>query len=240
MEFPEAYATIVKRSVERNTKELPTILSCLDFESLNCLEIGAGPLARLAAKISGFAKHIFCIENNKQTIKAIEKVIREQGLEKKITPVFYSPPIPYKLPFKDKEFDIVYGAWLPHKTATNPEFLDEITRVSRKHILLVMPGIKGDEPKLVSIVRPGELERRMQYRKQIKTYLESKGYDVDAKDEILRLDFQSEIEIRDVFYCMAFKNELTEPQKEKVNKFLGSRIHNFQDGFYCVYGTRID
>ena len=61
MEFEEAYATIVKRSVERNTKELPTILSCLDFEGLNCLEIGTGPLARLAVKISGFAKQIFCI-----------------------------------------------------------------------------------------------------------------------------------------------------------------------------------
>ncbi|MEN9625750.1 MAG: hypothetical protein RL557_78 [archaeon] len=72
MDFIEAYLTIVKRSVEKNTKELPTILSTLDFENQKCLEIGPGPLARLAIKISGFAQSVTCIDENEKTIEAIK------------------------------------------------------------------------------------------------------------------------------------------------------------------------
>ena len=235
MDFTKAYLTIVKRSVERNTKELPTILSCLDFEGLNCLEIGPGPLARLAVKISGFANHITCLETNAQTVEAINKLIKEQGLEKRISVTHYEPPTSYKLPFQDKKFDLVYGAWLPHKLVTNQEFLDEISRVSSRHLLLILPGIKGDEPKLVSLIKPQEKERRLEYKQKISDYLRTKGYFLDYKEGMLKLDFASSEEIRDTFYCLAFKNESTDKQKTKVNKFLDSRTHNFKDGFYCIH-----
>lgn len=160
MDFKQAYFTIVKASVEKNTKELPIILSCLDFEGLNCLEIGPGPLARIAVKLSGFAKHITCLESDLSTIEDINKIIFENGLEKKISVNNYEKTIPYKLPFKDKEFDLVYGSWLPHKLVTDEGFLNEISRVSSKYVLLLMPGIKDDIVKMVSLIRPGERQRR--------------------------------------------------------------------------------
>jgi predicted methyltransferase len=84
MDFTQAYLAIVKASIEKNTKEIPTILSCLDFKNKICLEIGGGPLARLAKKISNFAKHITILEKYPQTIKAIKSIIKKQKLEKKI------------------------------------------------------------------------------------------------------------------------------------------------------------
>jgi len=236
MDFMQAYRTIVKRSPERNTKEIPTILSCLDFECLDCLEIGPGPDARLAIKLSGFAKHITTLVKDRSDISSINRIIKEQGLRSKISCQAYSQP--GKLPFKTNSFDVVYGAWLPHKLVTDPAYLDEVVRVAKKHILFIMPGIKGDEPKLVSIVKPGEKQRRQTYKSQISRYLRSKAWKVNFTDNILRMDFASKQEIRQTYYALAFRNDLTPIQKTKINAFLDKRIHNYRNGFYCIHAQK--
>jgi len=236
MNFLKAYRTIVKSSPQRNTIEVPTILSCLDFEDLNCLEIGPGPDARLAIKISGFAKHITTLVKDKSDITSANKLIKKQGLSKKISAKAYK--IKNKLPFKSNSFDLVYGAWLPHKLVTDLEFLDEIRRVTKKHILFIMPGIKGDEPKLVSLIRPGEKQRRKKYKTIVSKYLRSKKYKVDFKDNILKMNFKNKQEIRQTYYSLAFRNDLTPSQKNKVNKFLDKRIHNYKNGFYCIHAEK--
>lgn len=155
---------IVNASVERNTKELPAILNCLDFEGKECLEIGTGILARLAVRLSGFAKHITCLERYETTVEAAKKVIKSKNLEKTISVELAKDKT--KVSFPDRSFDVVYGAWLPLSLTSNPAYLDELARVSRNHILLVMSGIKGDIPPMVDLVKPGsEAERRLEQQR---------------------------------------------------------------------------
>jgi len=239
MEFVEAYKTLVKRSVERNTKEIPAILSCLDFENLDCLEIGSGPEARIASKLAGFAKHITCLEKEADNIVHIKAITEYLGIDKKISPIYFPSYDKDNLPFPDKKFDVIIGAWLPHKLVTSQKFLEEVTRISRRYVLFVMPGIKGDEPKLVSLVRRGEMKRRREYKQKISGFLSAAGFKVSSKEEILRLVFKDPQEINDVFYCMAFKNEPLGKKQEKVDSFLKKIYNKFADGFYIIIGERI-
>jgi ubiquinone/menaquinone biosynthesis C-methylase UbiE len=238
MKFEEAYKILVERSVERNTKEIPTILSCVDFENKECLEIGAGPLGRIALKLASFAKHITCLEKESDNIINIKANAEYLGLDKKVSAIYYPGLDKEKFPFKENNFDIVYCAWLPNKTTTDTKFLEELTRITRKHIIILMPGIKGDEPRLISLVKKDEKARRQTYQNKISKFLKSSGFEVEIKEGILRLEFLNEQEIREVYHCMAFKNELDEKQKKKVNNFLDKRIKTFKDGFYIVHATK--
>ena len=238
MDFDEAYKTMVGASVERNTIEVPALLSCTDFEGKECLEIGPGPLARLSIKTSGFAKHITLLEKRAEVIQEINSQIKIAELAKKISVTSYKGYKEEPFPFADQSFDVVYAAWLPHKTFTDLSFLDEVTRVAKKDILFLLPGINGDEPNLVSIVKPGEIERRKAYREQIVSYFKGKGYKVNIRGGILKLDFKSKEEIREVFYCMAFHGEELGDKKEQVDKFLYSKAHNFSDGFYILHASK--
>jgi len=241
MEFKEAYEIIVERSIQKNTVEIPTILSCLDFDNKECLEVGAGSMARIAMKIAGFAKHITCLEKEPDNAQSIMAQAEYLGIKNKISAIYYPGIDKDKFPFPENKFDVAYCAWLPHKTVTDKKFLDEMIRVSKRHVLILMPGIKGDEPKLVSIVRKGEKERRIGYREQITKYLKSKGLRVndDYKDRILEMVFSDEKEIKGVYNCLAFKNEsIPLKARQKVDKFLASRVKSYKNGFYIIHGIK--
>jgi SAM-dependent methyltransferase len=238
MDFVEAYKTMVRSSVERNTKEIPIILNSIDFEGKVCLEIGCGPLARLAIKLSGFAKHITCLEKDKNIFTEATKLVKSEGLDKRITIMNMEWGADKRLPFDNDQFDVVYGAWLPHKVITNSGFLDEIARISKKYILLIIPGIEGDEPKLISIVEKHEEKQRKQYKKAISDYLFNKGYKIKYQEDILRLEFKDEQEIYEVFKCLAFKNQVLADKEKEVKRFLSYRVRNFQDGFYCLIAEK--
>ena len=241
MDFKEAYELLVARSIDKNTIEIPTILSCLDFEDKECLEVGAGPKARIALKLAGFAKHITCLEKEPDNTQSIGGEAGYYNLDKKISAIYYPGYEKDKFPFPENKFDVVYCAWLPHKTTTNTKFLDEMIRVSKKHVLILMPGIKGDEPKLVSLSRKGEKERRESYRAKITRYFNSKGWRVndDYKEKILRLEFANEKEIQGVFNCIAFKNaSLPVKVRQNVDRYLATRAKNFKDGFYIIHAIK--
>lgn len=235
MDFKQAYETIVKRSVERNTKEIPTILSCLDFEGKECLDANPKSGARLAIQLVGFVKSIVCLEKDPEIVQSIRSAINKNGFQKKISIQKYKEG---EFPFKDNTFDLVYYAWGSHKNLTDPKFLDELARVSRKYILLIMAGTEGDEPKLLEITRKDERKRRKEIKETISNYLQLKGLKVNYKEEILRLEFQDEQEIYETFKCLAFKNENLGEKDEKVKKFLSSRVKNFQDSFYCLVAEK--
>jgi len=238
MDFEEAYLAIVKASLEKDTIEVPTILSCLDFKDKNCLEIGCGPLARLAIKFSDVVKHVTCLENYDKIIEKARKKIDEAELNDKISIQMYKKDDPYRLPFEDNSFDVVYGAWLPHNLVTNFEFLDEIVRVSKNDVLLIMSGIDDDLVKMKSIVFPGEKERREAYKEKIEGYLKEKGLGVEFKGADLRLDFEDLEEAKGVFYCFDFKNEDLGDKKKEVDNFLSERVHNMRNSFYCLHGEK--
>ncbi|MEN9625749.1 MAG: hypothetical protein RL557_77 [archaeon] len=132
----------------------------------------------------------------------------------------------------------MYAAWLPHKLVTDKQFLDEIMRVSRRHILLVMPGINDDLVKMKSLVFPQEKEKREAYKKQIHDYLGKKGMKIDYKEETLRLNFENEDEIKGVFYCFDFKNQDLGEKKQVVDDFLKKRVHNMKNSFYCLHAEK--
>jgi len=236
-DFTQAYLEIVNASVERNTKELPAILSCLDFEGKECLEIGTGVLARLAIKLSGFAKHITCLERYEATVEAAKKAIKEKNLEKTITVELSKDKT--KLPFPDKSFDVVYGAWLPTSLTSNPAYLDELARVSRNHILLIVSGPIGDIPPMVDLVKPGsEAERRLEQQRAMQEHFKRLGYEVRITEETLKLDFPTKEAIRGTFYCFDFDNALTPEQQKKVNAYLDPKTHDFKDNFYCLHAWK--
>jgi hypothetical protein len=163
------------------------------------------------------------------------KVVREKGLENNIDIQFNKNKT--KLPFDDNSFDIVYGAWLPHELTTNEEFLDEIYRVARKSVLLVMPGIDDVLVAMKSIVLPGEKERRLGYRGKIKGYLEGMGMEDSFKDARLRLDFDNFKDIKGVFDAFEFSRGY-DGKEYKVEIFLRERIHNMDNSFYCIIGEK--
>ena len=241
MNFEEAYLTIVKASKQKDTIEIPTITESLDFSRKNCLEIGCGPLARLAIRITQESNpiHITGIDIFNETIKKAKKEIKAKKLDNKIS-VHYVPleKNRYSIPYRDNEFDIVYGSWLPHSLVTREDFLTEIDRVSKKNILLLMPGIDDDLVTMKSLVFPKEKNKRESYKEKITQSLKNKGYSVRYKEADLQLDFKDVDEIKEVFYCFDFKNELNFKNKEKVDNFLESHVHSMKNSFYIIIGDK--
>lgn len=45
-------------------------------------------------------------------------------------------------------------------------------------------------------------------------------------------------EILTILSCFDFKNEDIGDKKGEVDEFLGNKIHNLRDGFYCLYGEK--
>jgi ubiquinone/menaquinone biosynthesis C-methylase UbiE len=237
MDFKEAYLKIVEASKEKDTVEIPTILSCVDFKGKKCLSVGCGPLARLAVKfVEAGAESITCLENYDNTRDKAKKVVTDLQLDDKIEILLNKDK--KKLSFDDNSFDIVYGSWLPHSLTTDENFLSEIVRVSKKNVLLVMPGIDDDIVEMKSIVYPGEKERRQGYRDKIVSYLESNGVKVELKEGMLKLDFENFENIKGVFELFDFAKG-DEGKEDEVDSYLRERVHNMSDGFYCVVGTKV-
>ena len=101
-----------------------------------------------------------------------------------------------------------------------------------------MPGVDGDSPQLVSIIRPGEKERRETYRRRISNSLVANGFYVDFKSDVLKMDYKNFQNIKEIYYCLDFKNKALLDKKQEVDEFLNARIHDFQNGFYCIWGEK--
>lgn len=200
------------------------------------MEIGAGPLGRLAIKFSGFARHITCLEKYPETVASIKKTVKKEGLKKKISVELAKTS--KVLPFRNNSFDVVYGAWLPHNLLTDIEYLRELDRVSNKYILLIMPGINDDVVKMKELICPLEKQRREEYRKDISRNLKNLGYKISYKSESLKLNFPNKKTIRETFYCFDFDNKLTSEEKKKVNNYLDKKVHNIRDDFYCIIAEK--
>ncbi len=237
MDFEEAYLTILKASKEKDSVEVPTILSCVDFSGKKCLEIGCGPLARLARAIAANSSvySITCTENYDGFLKKAEENIFIDGYGDLIDVILNKEKT--KLPFENNSFDVVYGAWLPHALVTDVEFLDELVRVSKKDILLVMPGIDDDLVEMKSIAFPGEKERREKYKSDVVSYLEGKGLSVSLKEADLKLDFDSFEDIKGVFDVFDFSKGY-EGKEEEVDEFLKGKVHNMKNSFYCIIAEK--
>lgn len=236
MDFEEAYFKILGASKEKDTVEIPTILSCVDFKEKKCLEIGCGPLARLAFKvIENGAESVTCLENYDKNLEKAKKIVADKNFSGKIDILLNADK--NKLPFEDNSFDVVYGAWLPHALVIDESFLSELVRVSRNDVLLVMPGIDDDIVEMKSIVYPGEKERREGYKNKIAGYLENNGMNVSFKEASLKLDFDSFEDIKGVFELFDFSKGY-DGKEEEVDNYLRERVHNILDGFYCIIAEK--
>jgi ubiquinone/menaquinone biosynthesis C-methylase UbiE len=237
--FNEAYASIVKASVEQDKKEIPLLLNSADFKDKKCLEIGAGPLARLAVKLlksEKAPKHITCLDPwNSDKIK---QVIKKENLENKISVV--KPSETKKLPFKNDSFDIIYAGWIPSDLLKNQKYLDELARVSKKHIILIMPGLKGDLPLMrTSILGVKEIQKRKDLKKFLTNYFKKLNYKVDTSNQTtLKLDFPDIDTAFKTFYFFDFKNELIEKNQKKLKEHLKPKIHNLRDNLYIFHAWK--
>jgi hypothetical protein len=240
-DYARARQEIVKASFQRNTIEIPTILSCLDFQGLECLEVSRYGDARLPIILSGLVKHItFLVPRTEiigQVKSSLENAKVQYGERGKVHALTYD--LERGFPFRTGSFDLAYGEWLSHSLVQNQRFLREITRVSRRYLLLVMPGLNGDDANLASIAEPKEAEKRKECRKNIENYLKREGWKTSIKEATLKLDFRDEETARKTFYCLTFGNNLTAEQKAKVDNFLsGKRVHNFRNDFYVLLAEK--
>ena len=102
-----------------------------------------------------------------------------------------------------------------------------------------MPGLDDDTVKLRNLINSeNEKQKRQQYKKQITKNLRNLGYKISYKQESLKLNFPNKKTIRETFYQLDFNNQLTSKQKQKINKFLDKRVHNFKDDFYCIIAEK--
>jgi ubiquinone/menaquinone biosynthesis C-methylase UbiE len=126
-QFPEAYQASLTASTEQDTKEIPLLLSTTSFQNKTCLEIGAGPSARIAIKLLNSnqpPKHITCIDPfNTEPINNLAKSKNLQTKLKAIKPIS-KPNNETTIPFKDNEFDITYAGWIPSNLLNNPTYLN--------------------------------------------------------------------------------------------------------------------
>ena len=237
--FNEAYMSIVKASVEQDRKEIPLLLSSTNFRGRKCLEIGAGPLARLAIKLLESDKapsHITCLDP--WNVEVIRQIAKQKGLKEKIA--VYKPDDPGKFPFKDNSFDIVYAGWIPTDLLKDENYLDELARVSKKDIVLIMSGLNGDIPEMRDkIFGENERQKRAELRQSMTNYFESLGYKVDtSRQTTLKLDFPDLETIFNTFHFFDFKNGLSEQDAAKLRMYLEPKVHNFKDNLYIFHAWK--
>ena len=237
--FNQAYDAIVKASIEQDIKEIPLLLDSVDFSGKECLEIGAGPFARLAVKLLKSKtppKHITCLDP--WNLEKIRQVAEREGIGEEISVV--KPKDPLKLPFDKNSFDIVYAGWIPSDLLRNKDYLGELARVSKKDVVLIMSGLEGDIPKMREFILGGdESWGREELRASLVDYFQKKGYNVDTSGETtLRLDFSDLDTIFNTFHFFDFKNDLLTEGLEKLREYLSPRIHDFKNNLYVFHAWR--
>ena len=239
MDFNQAYSAIVSASIEQDSKEIPLLLSSTDFKDKECLEIGAGPLARLAVKLlhsKNPSKHITCVDT--YNYEKINHIARAEGLEHSISVV--KPKDSLKLDFKDNRFDIIYAGWIPSDLLQNTAYLDELRRACRRDIIFIMSGIKGDIPPMRDLIIGGnEIEKRKELKNFLTHYFKDSGYSVDTTlQTTLRLDFENLDRIFNTFHFFDFKNTLAFPDQQKLMKYLSDKVHDFEDNLYIFHAWK--
>ncbi len=238
MDYVQAYKTIVEASKEKNTKEIPLLLSLYDFENKNCLEIGPGILARIAIKLSGFAKSITLVEKDAKVCKHLKQLLKKQKLAHKIK-VINANFSKDKLMLKQK-FDVVYAAWLPFSVLTQQAFIDQACKLAKDAVIFIVSSPRSDTTKMIeaTIDRFEGLKRRKAIR-QITRMLKKHGFEVKIKHTTLLLDFKNFNSIYGVFKCFDYGNKkLPAKIEEKLRKFLKARVHCFKDGACYIAAYR--
>jgi len=239
MDFNQAYFTIVNASIEQDTKEIPLLLKTTDFKDKVCLEIGAGPLARISIKLLNSKsppKYITCLDL--RNTEKINKLVKQQKLEEKLSAITTKDPL--RLPFEDNSFDIVYAGWIPSDLLKNPDYLNELARVSKKHILIIMSGEKGDIPTMRKFVlNQDESKKRQEIKQNLINHFQRLGYETNTKNQTtLKLDFPDLNTIFNTFHFFDFKNQLSEKEQEKLKDYLKDKIHNFKDNLYIFHAEK--
>lgn len=238
-DFNQAYRAIVKASIEQDEKEIPLLLSSADFKEKKCLEIGAGPLVRLAIKLlrsEHSPEHITCLDPwNSERIKQIAK---RENLENKIFVV--KPSETTKLPFRDNSFDIVYAGWIPSDLLRNYGYLNELARVTKKDIVLIMSGLSGDIPSMrTHFFKIDESKKRKELRDSLTKHFQGLRYRVDtSRQTTLKLNFPDLDTIFKTFYFFDFENKLSEKYQEKLKNYLKPKIHDFKDNLYIFHAWK--
>jgi ubiquinone/menaquinone biosynthesis C-methylase UbiE len=239
-QFPEAYNAIVKASKEQDQKEIPLLLSTTNFKNKSCLEIGAGPNARLAIKLFNSKQppsHITCIDPF--NTNAIKTIANNRNLQSKLEAI--KPNNETLLPFKDEEFDITYAGWIPSNLLKNPDYLNELIRVTKNHIIIIMPGPKGDIPKMRDLIlNEKEKKKKQELKTLLTTHFQSLGFKTNTKKETtLQLNFSNLETIFNTFHFFDFQNNLMKEQQEKLKSFLKPKIHNFKDHLYIFHAKKL-
>jgi|TARA_Y100000034_G_scaffold101195_1_gene125327 ubiquinone/menaquinone biosynthesis C-methylase UbiE len=245
-QFPEAYQALLKASTEQDTKEIPLLLSTTNFKNKPCLEIGAGPNARIAIKLLNSNQppsHITCIDPfNTETINNLAKT---RNLQTKLKAI--KPNNETTLPFKDKEFNITYAGWIPSNLLKNPNYLNELIRVTKNHIIIIMPGPKGDIPKMRDLIlnnnqdtkNESEQNKKQELKTLLTTHFKQQGFQVNTeKQTTLNLNFPKLETIFNTFHFFDFQNNLTIENQEKLKSFLEPKTHNFKDHLYIFHAWK--
>lgn len=138
----------------RYLEERRTLLRLAGVEDREVLDIGAGPLALIAA--SEYDCFVTSIDIDKERLKETERIAGEEGVAEKI---YFEEADAVDLPYGNEAFDIgiCFGALHHMDSETRRSVLSELARVSYERFIVAefneagFNELHGDDPNLTPV-----------------------------------------------------------------------------------------
>lgn len=215
--------------------ELRTVFMMCDFSNKKIAEIGAGSEGYFIKVLLNHtpAKNIIATDISWEILDMLRKNVNVK------TKKCYA----HDLHFFDQEVDVAFSRWALHDVEDVEAAINDMCRIARKNVFVVIPSEEGDETEFKSIVDSETFQRRVDRISDIKKALEKNFFDVKEKKKILNFVFRDIEEAAQVLAAAEFRNKIKEDHAEKLYDFLERRkkmdgIH-FTQGAAFICGTRM-
>jgi SAM-dependent methyltransferase len=137
--------------------------------------------------------------------------------------------------FPDKSFDIVLSRWIVQNVDDLEKAINEMCRVTKNNVIIVLPSEEGDETKMLEIKFPEKFEARKNRIIKIKKQLSKCEFKVKEERMLLNFSFPNVEETIDIFSSLSFNNKLSDKEKIELKEFLFKKKK--KDGIQLTQGA---
>ena len=213
MNQKKALKEFSKYYTDRHKKEFPTIFDLCDFKDKKVLEVGAGSEGHFPKEIIDSVKEYIATDISKKNLQELKQKI---NIKTKTCPA-------EDLCFDKNTFDIVLSRWSAQHFDNLKKAVEEMCKVSKQNILIIIPSEKGDQTKMKKIKYKDKDKERKDRIEKIKKWLFKKDFKVKTKHKLLSFLFPSVKKAIEIFMPLDFENDLNEKQRKRVKEFLLKR-----------------
>ncbi len=225
MNYKDALTKFSQYYKDRYFIEFPTIFNLCNLRNKKVLEVGSGRKSYFLKELFKLTKNVVASDISNEILKELKRKIR---IKTKVCSA-------EKLPFSNKSFDTVLSRWVVQDINNLERAVNEMCRVAKKNILVVLPSEFGDETKMLKIKFPEKFEQRKARRMNIKKWISKNGFKVKEKRKLLRFLFHNLEETIEIFLAISFGSKLTKKEKLRLIKFLLNRKK--KDGIHFTQGA---